>query len=266
MLKRNVMLAVTLSVALVQAVPASAQSLTDQDRAEIQKLVADYATALGSCNAEGYASLFAPNVGYFASNIRGELVGRERLMALVQSERHCIPAAAPAAGAAPQGRGNAPGGTPGGRAGGQGAARPTPTAVIEPTPTGAKGRADLGQAGGYEDEYVKTPQGWKFKSRTVITGQEKAAGLTVQDVTAIRRLAGTDLGLFGDLYVPGPDGVNRFRTSGVETRISPEGVIGKAYLKAGGGHYDDVYVRTPQGGWRFQSRLYVADEKPVDVR
>jgi len=65
--------------------------------------------------------------------------------------------------------------------------------------------------------------------------------------------------------VAGADGVKRFRTAGVAMGLSPEGVTGKAYLKSGG-HYDDVYVRTAQGGWRFKSRLYVADEVPADVR
>jgi hypothetical protein len=40
---------------------------------------------------------------------------------------------------------------------------------------------------------VKTPKGWRIKARTVITGQEQKANLTVEDVTVIRRLAGTDL-------------------------------------------------------------------------
>jgi hypothetical protein len=32
-----------------------------------------------------------------------------------------------------------------------------------------------------------------------------------------------------------------------------------ADLKANGGHYEDVYVRTPEGSWRFKSRVHVAD-------
>ncbi len=218
------------------------QTLTAQDRADIQELTAKYAKALGSCAAEDYADVFVPETGYFASNIRGEVVGRERLMALVRSERHCIGATAPAAAG---GRGNAQ-------------PRPVPTVAIESTVKGVTGRADLGTAGYYDDEYVKTPKGWRIKSRTVITGQEKAANITVQDTIAIRRLAGTDLGLFDDVYVAGADGVKRFRTSGVALGLSPEGVTGRALLKNDGGLYDDVYVRTQQGGWRFKSRVYVA--------
>ena len=130
--------------------------------------------------------------------------------------------------------------------------------AIESNAKGVTGRAELGAAGYYADEYVKTPKGWRIKARTVITGQEQTANLTVQDVTAIRRLAGTDLGLFDDMYVAGSDGVKRFRTSGVALGLSAEGVTGRALLKNDGGHYEDVYVRTQQGGWRFKSRVYVA--------
>jgi hypothetical protein len=228
-----------LGVALLTAGNVRAQvTPTPQDRADIQDLSARYAKALGSCAAEDYADLFVPGTGYFASNIRGEVAGRARLIALVQSERHCNASQpASAANAAP---------------------RPVPAVAVESTPSGASGRADLGAVGYYDDEYVKTPQGWRIKARTVITAQEKAANLTVQDVTAIRRLAGTDLGLFDDVYVAGPDGLKRFRASGVALGISPEGVTGRALLKGDGGRYDDVYVRTAQGGWRFQSRTYVA--------
>ncbi len=51
------------------------QSLTDKDRTEIQELSARYAKALGGCAAEDYADVFVPETGYFASNIRGEVVG-----------------------------------------------------------------------------------------------------------------------------------------------------------------------------------------------
>src|SRR6187551_3780262 len=200
---------VVVGVMLLVAGTASAQqSLTDKDRAEIQELSAKYAKALGGCAAEEYADVFVPETGYFASNIRGEVVGREKLIALVKSERHCIGTDAPPA------------------TGGRGAAtpRPAPMVAIESTAKGVTGRADLGAAGYYDDEYVKTPKGWRIKARTVITGQEKAANITVQDTIAIRRLAGTDLGLFDDIYVPGPDGVKRFRTAGVALGLSAEGV------------------------------------------
>jgi hypothetical protein len=217
-----------------------AASLTDRDRSDIQGLVAGYARALAGCAAEEYADLFAPESGYFASNIRGEVTGRERLIALVRSERHCHPSG---------GLADTSGGNP----------RPAnvPVVVIEPSAAGATGRADLGNAGSYEDEYVKTSKGWRFRSRTVISRQERAANLTARDFAAIRRLAGTDLGFFEDVYVTGADGVKRFRASGVALGLSPDGVTGRAVIKNDGGRYEDVYVRTAQGGWRFKSRLYV---------
>jgi hypothetical protein len=232
----------TTLAAMALAVSLAAQgSLTPQDRAEIQELSAKYARTLGSCAAEEYADLFAPETGYFASNFRGEVVGRERLIALVRSERHCT---TPLTNGAPA----------------SAASRPVPAVAIEIASTGPTGRADLGEkVGRYDDEYVKTPKGWRFKSRTVMTAQELAAGLTVQDVRAIRRLAGTDLGQFDDVYVAGPDGVKRFRASGVAMGLSPEGVTGRAFLKNDGGHYEDVYVRTPEGGWRFKSRTHVSN-------
>jgi hypothetical protein len=242
-MKSRVSVIVFAALLLAMGEASAQQTLTPQDRAEIQELSARYAKALGGCAAEDYVELFVPETGYFASNIRGEVVGGERLMALVRSERHCI---APAAG------GNA-----------AAAARPTPTVVLESSSKGVTGRAELGAAGYYADEYVKTPKGWRIKARTVITGPEQKANLSVQDTIAIRRLAGTDLGLFDDMYVAGPDGVKRFRTSGVALGLSAEGVTGRALLKNDGGYYEDVYVRTLQGGWRFKSRQYVAAEAPA---
>ena len=229
------------------AAPLAAQgSLTPQDRADIQELSAKYARTLGTCAAEEYADLFAPDTGYFASNIRGEVVGRERLIALVRSERHCTTPAPQASGTTANAA----------------APRPVPTVAIEMSSTEPIGRAELGEkVGRYDDEYVKTSKGWRFKSRTVMTAQELAAGLTVQDVRAIRRLAGTDLGQFDDVYVAGQDGVKRFRASGVALGLSQEGVTGRAFLKNNGGHYDDVYVKTADGGWRFKSRMHVADAR-----
>ena len=236
-MKSRVWVVMILGAAVLATAKTSAQqTLTAQDRADIQELSAKYAKALGGCAAEDYADVFVPETGYFASNIRGEVVGRERLIALVRSERHCISSAAQAA-AGP---------------------RAVPTVVIESTARAVTGRAELGAAGYYADEYVKTPKGWRIKARTVITGQEQKANLSVADVTAIRRLAGTDLGQFDDVYVAGPDGVKRFRASGVALGLSADGVTGRALLKNDGGYYEDVYVRTQQGGWRFKSRAYVA--------
>ncbi len=162
------------------------QVVTDQDKAEIQALVTGYAKALGSCAANEYADLFG-ETGYFASGFRGQVAGRARLIAMVQSERQCI---------------NASGATP--------AARPVnaPTVVLNVTPTGVFGIADLGNAGRYEDEYIKTTKGWRFASRTVVTPAEQAAGLNAAAMLAIRRLAGGPQDA-EEFWAAGQDGVKR---------------------------------------------------------
>ena len=251
MMKRTLIgLAAIMGVAVIAPLRAqtgrgTAGELTAKDRAEIQDLVTRYARALAGCAAEEYADLFAPGDGYFFSTIRGEVAGREHLMLLVQSERHCTAPSASGA-AAPTANANAAGRSTAG-----------PTVVIEPSPEGATGKAMLGGAGGYEDVYVKTPKGWRIKARTVITPPEAAAKLTAQDFVALRRLAGNDLGQFEDVYMDTPAG-RRFRTEGISFGLLPDGgVKGTAYLRDHGGRYDDVYVRTANGGWRFQSRTYV---------
>jgi hypothetical protein len=128
------------AVCLSLASTAGAQlpkGVTQADAAAIQSLMGRYAHALGSCDADGFADLFAPKTGYFASGFRGEIVGREGLKALVQSERHCIESA----GSTPAPR---PGGTDG------------PKVVLEAVSGKVHGVADLGRAGEYQDEYVHT--------------------------------------------------------------------------------------------------------------
>jgi hypothetical protein len=137
---------------------AKVQPLTAMDYIEIQQLVAKYAFALDTCGNKGqdYADLYTED-GVFTSGETGqEWRGRQGLIEA---------------------------------AGGPGcerlATRPymshtTPNLVIEPSPEGAKGKSYLvypgvggkffdaphtGHAGGYQDVYVKTPDGWRFKSR-----------------------------------------------------------------------------------------------------
>jgi hypothetical protein len=227
-------------VVLLFSLSATGQSpkvVTDQDRAEIQSLVTGYARALGSCAANEYADLFAPDTGYFASGFRGQVSGRERLIAMVQSERQCINPSAATQAARPNG----------------------PTVVLNITPAGVYGIADLGAAGRYEDEYVRTPKGWRFASRTVIIPAEQAAGLNAAAMLAIRRLAGGPQDA-ADFWAAGQDGVKRFRSAGVVIGVSAGIVTGRVYLKDGG-HYDDVYEKTSQGNWRFKSRVYVAESQ-----
>src|SRR5262245_31319251 len=217
--------------------PAGAEQravqLTEKDRKEIQELATSYGRALGMCTAEEYAALFAAPDGYFASGPRGKVVGRDRLMALVRSERHCN-----------DGSERRPRNLPADN-------------TIEATPDGVKGRVVLNNAPGhYEDTYVKTAQGWRFKGRTYVSKEEEAAKLTSADFDAIRHLAGNETGQFEDIYSATPQG-KQFRSSGVVIAPSPEGATGRASLKNDGGHYEDVYERTVHG-WRFKSRLYVS--------
>jgi hypothetical protein len=146
--------------------PARAQdggkpmTLTALDYIEIQQLVAKYATAVVNCTNSGYdyADLYTGD-GWFApardGKVGNRFQGRERL--------------AEAAG------------------GGKGGCREVswrevthvPTNhVITATPRGAVGRVDLvavgvdndpfkvERQGYYEDVYFKTPNGWRFGSRT----------------------------------------------------------------------------------------------------
>ncbi len=128
-----------------------ASTLTAMDYIEIQQLVSSYPYGLdgNTDNGESYANLFAPGAVFG----RPRTEGHENLKALANTQprgakyvRHFIT-----------------------------------NHVIEPAPGGgAIGKEyaviiDIGENGGpsgialggrYDDEYVKTPQGWKFKSRT----------------------------------------------------------------------------------------------------
>jgi hypothetical protein len=213
--------------------------LTEQDKTEIQGLVTGYAKALGSCSANDYAELFAPDTGYFASGFRGHVKGHDRLVAMVQSERQCI---------------NPPSATS--------TPRPVnaPTVMINVTSTGVFGIADLGNAGRYEDEYMKTPKGWRFAARAVLTPAEQAAGLSAAALLEIQHLAGGSQDA-EEYRIAGQDGVKRFNSAGVVVRVAAGVVNGRVYLKDGG-YYDDVYEKTVQGNWRFKSRIYVAEGQP----
>lgn len=140
---------------MLLAVPATAPAqqaatLSAADRADIQRLSARYAETLAACAAADYAALFAPD-GYFGSGFRGRVQGADKLVELVRSERHCT------------GAGSRPVGA-------------VPTAEVKASASGAVGYVPLPNDGGaYEDVYVKTPQGWRFQSRTYFTAKELAA-------------------------------------------------------------------------------------------
>jgi hypothetical protein len=151
------------SVAVAQQ-PASApppSTLTALDYFEIGQLVAKYARAIDTCSNNGYdyADLFTAD-GFFAPSQDGKVgnrfQGRERL--------------AEASGGGPRGCKNVGWIT-------QGVKHLYVNHIITPTAEGASGTVDMlmiglggdpyriRHDGYYEDTYVKTAQGWRFKSR-----------------------------------------------------------------------------------------------------
>ena len=171
MLKWNTTMPLVLGAGLVTLVSLQAQqkgtkapTLTALDYIEIQQLVSKYSYAIDGCTNNGYdyADLFTPD-GIFYWSVGGrKSVGREQL--------------AEAAGGGKNGCRKMALATP---------EKPVQThvaqnLVIEPSPEGAIGKSYLvypgvegthgdpthtGHVGGYQDVYVKTPQGWRFKTR-----------------------------------------------------------------------------------------------------
>jgi hypothetical protein len=145
-----VILAGAIVAAQQRNTPTTTSALSPQDYIDIQQLVSSYAYGLdgNTDNGATYASLFAPG-GIFG---RPRTEGRDNLAALANREPH----------------------------GAKYVRHFITNHVIEPTPGGAIGReycviVDIGEngepgkiflGGRYDDEYVKTPQGWKFKMRT----------------------------------------------------------------------------------------------------
>ena len=131
---------------------ASFAGLTPLDYIEIKQLASRYAYAVdtGADNGNVYASLFAPD-GVFADRMGRETKGQEALAALARRNTR----------------------------GPQSAFHFIVNHVIEPSSGGAVGKEYLVQlrigegerpndifgGGHYEDVYVKTPDGWRFKRR-----------------------------------------------------------------------------------------------------
>src|SRR5437899_329892 len=131
----------TLSIAVAQS--AHAQTLTENDRADIKLLNARYSLALGMCDVETWPQLFVAPDGYFASGSRGRVLGQHRLSEMIRSY-NCV-----------YENGVAPSHAPG---------VSVPYKIdLKPSQNGATGFAYY-NGGRYEDVYAKTPQGWRFKS------------------------------------------------------------------------------------------------------
>jgi len=131
-------------------------TLTAQDYFEIQQLVARYNFALDTCANSGYdyADLFTVDGAY---GTRAQ--GREKLAEV---------------------SGGGPAGCKDKRRlpGPDNVLHITSNLVIEPSPEGATGKAYVEEIGGgqssqfvgwFQDVYVKTPDGWRFKTRTHVT-------------------------------------------------------------------------------------------------
>jgi hypothetical protein len=330
--------AAAVAVSAQRATRGAAPALSADDQLEIKQLVSRYAYALdtGADNGLAYADLFAPDGEFVGS--RGTTKGREALAALGRL------------------------GFVEGRKPANGVAHFIMNHAITPTPGGATGKqymvlVNIGEnnrpggqfsdvGGHYEDQYVKTPQGWRFKRRQFIpsaaarpggepqplsadapkaaaspsaTAGASGARLTAQDYLDIRALAvqysyGLDTGaengwLYANVFtedgefhgppavpggkpfdakgraqlrtfaVPGngPNYVRHFTTNHL-IDPAPEGARGKVYLlvldiaRDGkptsvnmGGHYEDVYVRTPDG-WRIKVRHFSRSKSAQTIK
>ena len=326
--------AAVIAIVLLAATVAGAQSaraqqpaLTARDYLEIEQLVYRYGYALdtGADNGYAYADLYAPE-GTFTGTNQGPsgrtYQGRDRLAALAR----------------------------GGRRGPLFVSHYVTNVVIEPTQDGAVGRTyvailDIGNGGNgaksrvdhgglYNDVYVKTAAGWRFKSRTFYAstsgapvqpppapitaggalaqprgGQtpapsaDAATRLSAEDYIAIQQLVARyayaldqnpdDGASYAGLFTPdavfrqprteghanlarlatsaphGPRYTRHFLTNHV-IESTAAGVTGKQYLVVAdigengqpstiflGGHYEDLYARTPDG-WRFKTRTFIS--------
>jgi hypothetical protein len=183
MSRASAWMAVTCSLAIVMLSMAAAQqstrtaapsaktaTLSAMDYIEIEQLVNRYGWALdsGADNGYAYADLFSSD-GIFTGTNQGSsgrsYQGRDNLAALAR----------------------------GGRRGPLFVSHYVSNVIIEPSPEGAVGRTyvgifDIGNGGNgaksaldhgglYNDIYVKTPAGWRFKSRTYF---ESKSGAPVQ--------------------------------------------------------------------------------------
>ncbi len=164
MLARTLTTTLVGTALLVLSASSPAQKPTEftaLDYIQIQQLIAKYARALDTCSNNGYdyADLYTPD-GVFLPDVAGKQIpgiqGREKL--------------AEVSGGGSKGCKNVPWIE-------QGVHHLYANHIITPTPEGAKGTVDMlmiglggdpnkiESDGYYEDTYVKTAQGWRFKER-----------------------------------------------------------------------------------------------------
>lgn len=154
---------------LVPKAPPDAMQLTATDYAEITQLAVRYSWLIDHCVNGGYdyADLYVPDGQFSVAEDWGTTSNEQRMFVSVGRE-----ALARAAGGDGNGKCVDPRGTLG-----YGLTHIVTNHMIVPTKDGAVGKHRLITVGvcgyphlmelqgGYEDEYVKTADGWKFKSR-----------------------------------------------------------------------------------------------------
>jgi len=157
-----VLAAVLLSPGAARGQSTAGAAVEQTDRTGIEHLLSRYNEALQSCSSAQYADLFTPDGTFTSDDFRGTrhrqlygqratLTGHDKLVELVETEEFCL--------------------NPEQRAG-RATARPRAMSftglTLTPTADGIHGVLPLGNGGRYEDVYVKTATGWKFKSRNVV--------------------------------------------------------------------------------------------------
>jgi hypothetical protein len=169
-MSKQMVAALALVAALVPRATARAQSgtaagsgISTADRTAIQQLLEHYQQALSSCASTQYADLFTTDGTFTSDDFRGakhrelygksaRLVGHDKLVQLVETEEFCLNPEQRAARSAARARNS----------------NSFANLSLEPTTDGVRGVVPLGNGGRYEDVYVKTADGWKFKSRNVV--------------------------------------------------------------------------------------------------
>jgi len=248
---------------IISAAALAAQApttLTDKDRAEIQDLVSKYQVALNTCASKDYAALFTPDGVFASDDFRGKkhremygpnggkLVGRAKIAELVETEEFCIDKS--------QLKGRP--------------SRPAPAVTITQNTAGVTGTIPLGNGGSYNDVYVKTSEGWRFKSRTVTMppAQQSAASssgkpmtLGPMDIFEIQQLVARYAKAIDTCANNGYDYADLFTEDGFFAATNKDGAIfgksqGRDKLAAvsGGGERGCKNVRWIENGRRH---LYV---------
>ncbi len=161
-----VIISVILAAALFARLQgAKAPALTGLDYAEIEQLGARYVHALDTCSDKDWADLFSTDGVVISGADKKRTEGRAALLEFVTAPANRCSQATPMT-----------------------LKHMVSNLVIEPTPEGASGKSyvlslkitrggmsgEIVFGGKYFDEYVKTPQGWRFKSREIVAATAPA--------------------------------------------------------------------------------------------